>query len=1204
MIAAPPAALEPEGSKWATTLLPALSSLGVVGFAVVSGSALYLALGVGMAVLAIVATVGMRVAGTRTRRRRQEAVRARYSAHLDQRHTELAELAARQRQALTTVHPDPLEWPAVLAGARLWERRPSDDDFLSVRVGRGRRPLAGGVRCEPTPPAGDEEGDLRDEAELLVAVHAHVDDVPLALDLRVVHALGLVGPAPHVWPALRALVLGLALVHAPGEVTLAGLVPDEEAGWLAQLPHFWAPASDANHLARLVGERAPSAGGNPPWSGRPVTHSGLVLVVSAAACRPSPAVLAEWTARPDLTCLVIATDDEPLPPSLTGLALLDDDGLTVRRADGSPPLVVARPDALGLREAGQLARELSGLRAADAESSSRRGPVRLRPLLEAPPSETMAAASPGHLSVPIGRDLTDRRLDLDLAEAALGGSGPHGLLIGATGSGKSELLRTVIAGLVHRNSPAELGLVCWDFKGGAAVLPFMRLPHVRGTVTNLESEPRLLERADRSLQAEMRRRQRLLRDAGVDSVAAYRTTAAAAAVPLPTLVLVVDEFSELLGAAPDLLDLFVSVGRLGRSLGIHLLLASQRLDDGRLRGLDSHLRYRICLRTFSAADSTAVLGDDAAHRLPAAPGGGLLAVDGEVTRFDAALADDLDALVAEAASRWAEAPVPDARLWHPPLPAELPPPAAVPGPEPLCVTVGLVDRPDRQRRDPLEVDLASGHLAVVGAPRSGRSTAAAAVVGQLAATTSPQALQVYVLTDSTDAFAPVAEWPHVGSIGSIDDREQVAAVVDTLSALGRARGVGGGGGVHGGVAVTGDGFGAVVLVVDGWARLRHTDESAADAVAELSASGRRRGLHLIVTGSGWGEFRAGLREHLAHRWELRLTDPYESEHGKARAAALPSDRPGRLLTPQGHEAHVARPVPCHDEPCRTAARAPALRALPPAVALGPLRLPGAVRLGVGGGLQEPVELDVARPGRHLLVAGDGGSGRSTTLRTVLTQLDDGDVDLWVLDRRRSLRSAVPPGARYAATPRAVAASLDALAELLRGRLPTDDAGPAWPVGPPGSAAPIALAVAPAATQVLVVDDYDLLPGVGLAGGLGPLAELLPFADEVGLSVVLARRNGARGAYDQGWQLLVDGGCTGLALSGDPMDGAPFPGVRPQAFRPGRGLLVRPGSAPQLIHIAEDLSAPRETPRTRRRASGPAMPPAGADGGAVSSSNYS
>ena len=200
-------------------------------------------------------------------------------------------------------------------------------------------------------------------------------------------------------------------------------------------------------------------------------------------------------------------------------------------------------------------------------------------------------------------------LVLDLKEAAEHGVGPHGLVIGATGSGKSELLRTVVAGLAATHPPEQLAFVLVDFKGGAAFADLARLPQVAGLITNLQSDLSMVGRAMAALQGELARRQRLLHLAGNQpDLRAYAARRAAdpRLEPLPSLLVVVDEFGELLAARPEFLDLFIAIGRVGRSLGMHLLLASQRLDEGHLRGLDSHLRFRICLRTFSAAESSDV----------------------------------------------------------------------------------------------------------------------------------------------------------------------------------------------------------------------------------------------------------------------------------------------------------------------------------------------------------------------------------------------------------------------------------------------------------------------------------------------------------------------------------------------------------------------------------------------------------------------
>src|SRR5438270_6846124 len=149
----------------------------------------------------------------------------------------------------------------------------------------------------------------------------------------------------------------------------------------------------------------------------------------------------------------------------------------------------------------------------------------------------------------------------------------------------------------------------------------------------------MVARMHDALAGEMNRRQQLLRTARCASIAAYEGARRAGArlAPLPTLFIIVDEFSELLSQHPDFADMFVAIGRLGRSLGMHLLLASQRLDEGRLRGLEAHLAYRICLKTLSAAESRAALGTPDAHQLPNAPGAGFLrSSGGEPIRFQAA----------------------------------------------------------------------------------------------------------------------------------------------------------------------------------------------------------------------------------------------------------------------------------------------------------------------------------------------------------------------------------------------------------------------------------------------------------------------------------------------------------------------------------------------------------------------------------------
>ncbi|HXV91688.1 MAG TPA: FtsK/SpoIIIE domain-containing protein, partial [Pseudonocardia sp.] len=247
------------------------------------------------------------------------------------------------------------------------------------------------------------------------------------------------------------------------------------------------------------------------------------------------------------------------------------------------------------------------------------------------------------LRVPIGVDEAGRPALLDIKESAQLGMGPHGLCVGATGSGKSELLRTLVLALAAVHPPEDLAMVLVDYKGGATFAPFADLPHCAGLITNLSGDAALVERMYTSLDGEVLRRQQLLADAGrITDITEYRMRRAERGdppdmPPLRHLFVIIDEFGELLTAKPEFAELFLRIGRIGRSIGVHLLLSSQRVEEGKLRGLETYLSYRIGLRTLTEGESRTVLDTPDAARLPALPGNGYLKVDVTVyQRFKAA----------------------------------------------------------------------------------------------------------------------------------------------------------------------------------------------------------------------------------------------------------------------------------------------------------------------------------------------------------------------------------------------------------------------------------------------------------------------------------------------------------------------------------------------------------------------------------------
>jgi S-DNA-T family DNA segregation ATPase FtsK/SpoIIIE len=245
------------------------------------------------------------------------------------------------------------------------------------------------------------------------------------------------------------------------------------------------------------------------------------------------------------------------------------------------------------------------------------------------------------LRVPIGVGPSGNLVLLDLKESAFGGMGPHGLVVGATGSGKSEMLRTLVTSLVVAHHPERLALLLVDFKGGATFADTDRLPHSAGIITNLADDESMVIRFREAMYGELNRRQQVLKDNGnLPNLHAYEEARAErpGLAPMPHLLVIIDEFSELLTAHPDFAELFLAIGRIGRSIGVHLMLATQRLEAGKIKGLETHLSFRIGLRTFSEAESREAIGVGDAYHLPPEPGSGYLKVDTSVfERFKAAM---------------------------------------------------------------------------------------------------------------------------------------------------------------------------------------------------------------------------------------------------------------------------------------------------------------------------------------------------------------------------------------------------------------------------------------------------------------------------------------------------------------------------------------------------------------------------------------
>lgn len=1128
-----------------------------------------------------------------------QADRLDYLGYLSRLRTTVVETAAAQRLSLQWSHPDPDTLWTLIGGPRMWERRAADPDFCLVRVGIGARPLATPLVA----PLVRESGDPVTAAALHRFLRTYSTiDAPIAVGLRGIPCVRIDGDAPAARGLLRAMICQLAVCHPPDQLLIVAAISERNRRqweWLKWLPHNQHPAAaDGVGAVRMV-YRSIGEAQDALARGRPA-HAVLVADLDESVAGCAGATVVEVVGGPAGAPVAISRGDETHRLS---------------RPDRMEPV-----DALAC--ARRLARYRAGASLLGGDGADWPALLGIDDVDRFDPIALWQSKSHrDRLRVPIGTAADGTPLELDIKEAAESGMGPHGLCVGATGSGKSELLRTIALGMMARNSPAALNLLLVDFKGGATFLDYVRAPHVAAVITNLADEAPLVARMRDALAGEMNRRQRLLRASGCVSAAAYeaRRRAGAAAPPLPTLFIIVDEFSELLSQHPDFTDMFVAIGRLGRSLGMHLLLASQRLDEGRLRGLDAHLSYRICLKTLSANESRGVLGTLDAYELPNEPGAGYLRTSvGELIRFSSAYVSGPTAARAPAGgpvvtasvqrfgtrrvgetARTVEDPAPSERtvlqsvldrlaghgplahpVWLPPLDAA---PGlhtllrdAVPAPGELTVPLGIVDRPFEQRRTPLVVDLraAAGNVAVVGAPRSGKSTALCTLVTALAATHEAVRVQFYCLDFGGGTLTSTRTIPHVGAVAGRAQPGLVTRIVAECESVIRSReaifsdrGIGS-------IAeyrrlraqhqpFDDDPFGEVFLVVDGWATVRDEFGALEASITAIASQGLSFGVHVVLAASRWAEIRPALRDQIGTRIELRLGDPADSELDRKAAQHVPQGKPGRGLCGDGAHMMIALPLTHIDG---GDAVAPPIPLLPERVERDTVvdRAGDRILLGIDERRLQPVTCDFDRQG-HLLVLGDNGCGKTATLRTLCREIvrtkTAAQARVVIVDFRRSLLGVVESEhlGGYAVSPGALRALLPDLLDLLRSRMPAPDATQAqlrtgsWWSGP---------------DIYVVVDDYELVTAPA-GNPLSPLTEYLPYAADLGLHLVLARRSGGaeRALFEPLLAGLHDLGCMTLAMSGSAGDDVPFGRRRPARLPPGRGVLLSRDGDERLVQVA-------------------------------------
>jgi S-DNA-T family DNA segregation ATPase FtsK/SpoIIIE len=1170
---------------------PRPPATGLIGAGVGIGGAVAIATLLGQPMFALFALIGALasfatwIGGVVGARRRQRRANERARSESD-RFAAAARAAGAAREAhhrhrhptvsaTLEVYDHPFEVGEL---SPLWNRRVDRADVLSAVIGDGD--LSWDIVIEP-----GEGSVLPTDLQLAVERAGRLESVPVPISFAPGSSIALHGRLDQLVALTRSIIVQLATWTGPADWQLCVVTGDPDRWrWCEWLPHM-APSGGERTCVRAEEIDRLSTDDH-----REGDQRLLVVVDAASLLRSRTGTLRRYLTDRAAAALVLV-DEADTVPSICRRVLTIGSGGVARWTGGSgtTDLRTTRIRTAGIDQptADRVARSMSPLvdpEFHDGAHGELPADVRIADLDGAAAMEPSAIVARwragGHdprPATPIGRT-REGLVEVDLVR-----DGPHGLIAGTTGAGKSELLRTLVVGLASRLSPEHLTFVLVDYKGGSTFDACVDLPHTVGVVTDLDAG--LAERALVSLEAELLRRERLLRDVAAGDLAEYRAREGTA--PLPRLVVVVDEFAALAKELPLFLDKLVGVAQRGRSLGIHLLLATQRPAGVVSDDIRANTNLRLALRLHDTADALDVVGDDLPSKFPRhLPGRAALRLGPdelvvfqtarctaparrdaqrlrverhhESPRRDASpdASNDISpdgpaelwmlvAAIAEAASRSGIAA--PHRPWHDPLPRSIAPPDLSDLlPEPMVIddAVGVIDDPEAQCRRPLRWRTEAGNLAVIGSLGSGTTSALLSIAVAQCRTMSSRRCHLYVIDAGGDPmFDHLADVAHCGGVIRVQEAERLARLLRRLVDE-----------IDDRISGADGDRPRIVLLIDGLGALRSALSSLDDALqlAQLDrVLSEGAPVDVLTAFTIDGGSTAAAMTPAGERWLFALDDPATARSfGAGRPVA--SGTPGRMrIAASGLEAHVVD----------SAAAIPALATgssgdghsggpsrigtLPRTVLVGRLRPAGTIAAIAEGDTIDPAgAVDPDPPIRSLLI----GLACDDLAPAVLS-LPIGD-HIFIAGLARTGRSYAL--ARVAAAWVEAAPGGRVVSPTRDGDLPPD-------VVPEGAGSPL----------LVVVDDAERLDDRD-----GSMRDLLA---RPGVTIAIAARlDAVRSTYGHWTREVARSRCGLIMTAASEIDGDLLGVTLPRrslvTARPGLGWLVD-GSGHRLVQVALDERAP-------------------------------
>ncbi|CAH0347673.1 type VII secretion protein EssC [Bacillus sp. CECT 9360] len=828
-------------------ILPPLVMLLVMGIvAIIQPRGIFILVSLVMFLTTMVTSTVQYFKDKKNRKYRQERRHRVYTAYLEQKREELQELSDKQKQVLHYHYPsfEQMKSLAAIISDRIWERTMESEDFLHFRIGRADLPAHYEVAASSSDMSNREIDDLLEQSQELVNIYSTVESVPQTVDLSS-GAIGLVGKESIVKNELQQVVGQLAFFHSYHDVRFIAIFNEadyKEWEWMKWLPHFQMPHSYAKGLVyneqtrdqllssiyqTLKDRELDEAKGKVRFS----PH--FIFIISDHSLISEHVIMEYLEGKEEQIGIssIFATDTkESLTENIhTLVRYINEREGEILIQDRKAVHTSFSLDSHSKEGNERYSRLLRSLDHQKGMNNSIPDMVSFLQLHDAREVEELSIdrnwmnnKSSESLAVPIGLKGRKDIVELNLHEKA---HGPHGLLAGTTGSGKSELLQTYILSLAVHFHPHEVAFLLIDYKGGGMAQPFKNIPHLLGTITNIEGSKNFSARALASINSELKKRQRLFDQYEVNHINDYTDLHkdGRAEEPLPHLFLISDEFAELKNEEPEFIRELVSAARIGRSLGVHLILATQKPGGIIDNQIWSNARFKIALKVQDANDSKEILKNSDAANITVTGRGYLQVGNNEAYELfqsawsgapymedtfgaedEIAIVTDLglvqisnvtaqtvgkkkekqteiDAVVQEIVKVQNDLSIPKLKSpWLPPLKERLSRMEAISGRKELYY-IGLKDEPEKQSQSHYVYNwIEDGNIGIFGSSGYGKSSTVMTLLLHFAEQHSPDELHYYLFDFGNSALLPLRQLAHTGDYFRFDEHRKIEKFISFL----------------------------------------------------------------------------------------------------------------------------------------------------------------------------------------------------------------------------------------------------------------------------------------------------------------------------------------------------------------------------------------------------------------------------------------